>query len=237
MEREKKIIGIVIGVLGIVFGIVLITWGIIHLTKADDTKENTDNNEPKATVVEGSSCGVDCREFTNIVESSEDESVLKYSYNGFNFIVDNGNYTTKISYNGKDLLNTETLPSSLKIFNYNGFKVASYKKAMTQCSEYEAIFVDSNGKATIISELNKDMVKAIVYDAQETVYDDVEPKMEEIEYQNNTVVVTKLTCGMREMNDHIGYKYTYSINNGNITLQNKENIYCNKNNSDKYACN
>ena len=188
--------------------------------------------EPEEVVVQvpgrditlkGSSCGKDCVEYRNISSRMHEDDSETGNNNNTYFIKDNkvlisfNLYTnTIIKYNNKQIFKEDGLvPSYVKIFKYNGYTVIHFELEGAQCEFIESLFIDSDGKVTKIDDLNKDTIGK----------DKNRPITYYVEYNKNEVIVYKRVCVTYYEDNHIGFKYTYKLENNKFNLKKTTKLY------------
>lgn len=219
MINRKYITYMLLGFL-IVTLIVLLSAFINNKKESDEYEQNN--------IVTGVSCGEKCLEYSVDFEENKD-LVLEYNTEDMDMVINISKIETyelniDVLVNGAKVFETVDFTTHVKIFEFQDIYVVEYVQSMTQCGNTIDILINKSG--SVIEIPVSDMDDTYV---DETNYE-VLPSIMKTEFIEDTgsIVVYKESCSMCPSGEYqIGFKYTYSLENGLLKLQNRENIYCN----------
>ena len=135
------------------------------------------------------------------------------------------NSNIAISVNGKEVYNVVDFTTNVKIFEFEDIYVVEYVQSQSQCANKVDILIREDG--TLLGIAGSEFNDTFNYSSQTEVITPAIMKTEFID-KTDSIIVYKEICGMCSDNSQqTGFKYTYTLEDGNLIFKNKENIYCN----------
>lgn len=228
MKENKRIYLIVGGVVCLLVTFIIIVF-IISKDNNNISDESDNNNvvENNDSNVNGVSCVEDCVEYYNL--EMDTKHSLKYT-DDLNIEVnvfstsEYENSNISINVNNKEIYSVTDFTTYVKIFEFEDFYVVEYVKSQSQCGNKVDILIKEDG--TLLGIAGNEFNDTFNYNDDDVVTPTI--MKTEFDDENDTVIVYKEMCGMCSSEEQqIGFKYTYSLEDGTLIFKNKENIYCN----------
>lgn len=226
MENDKKKMLLVVSVLMILL-VGIFVGSFLKDNNEINNQGNKESIEYNMFVLNGNSCGVDCREYTDI--DMDKEYVLKYETENLNILVESfnsSNYESSkfvIVVNDREIYNVVDFTTRVKIFKFKDIYVVEYVQSQSQCSNTVNILINSDG--TLIGIPASDFKDIYVDNDGITITPPI-MRTEFLEDSNLIVVYKQICSACPDSSYQIGFKYTYLLENGILKFQDKDNLYC-----------
>ena len=187
-------------------------------------QENSINDN--SAILGGISCSNDCIEYKDIEMNKEYK--LNYNIQNIDILVNTYNSENyedsklSIIVNNKQIYSVTDFTSNVKIFKFKEIYVVEYVQSQSQCGNVIDILIKSDGSLIKFSEENMDDV--LIKEGNE-----IKPRVMKTEFieSSNSIIVYKEICSMCPNQSYqTGFKYTYLLENENLTFQSKEDVFC-----------
>lgn len=226
-KKNNKYIAFIL-LAAVIFILIMLTVILIINNISNNQLQENENNQNDKTVLNGALCGEECLEYYINIDNDK-EYLLNYDNQNMNISVnvfnaeEYENSSLSILVNENQIFKVVDFTTKIKIFKFKDIYVIEYVQSMTQCGNTVDILINKDGKIIEMPALDRDDTFL-----DENNYEHL-PSIMKTEFieATNSIVVYKETCSMCPNNEYqIGFKYTYSLENGTLKLQNRENIYC-----------